>query len=1309
MEIEQLNNLGFDDLEFIHKGYLAQLAIGSAPIPEDEDRLTNILRHNPMLIRLQIQHQDRSTSIITPELTLQSLMKIVIVETSGQLESFSISYARLVLTMIRGVSQYMTLKFDRLEDLTSDDLNFIQLGPYDQLRIENTQEVEERLIGLLRQSSVLGPTVQDLVDLATADAPTNLESFSVGCQRLILTAVYSQGRIQDMTMTIGELQNLDSNDLTFIHRGHLTQLIIEAAPIPEDEDRLVDIFRHNSMLTRLQVGQGRSASVTPPELPLQRLVKTATSNTSSQLQSLSVDYGRFALTMTTPDGQAQEMVLRFNRLDDLTSGDLKFIQQGPYGQLRIETTWEEDKESLIDILRQSPAIEYIQIKGGGEQSHIIISTIGWPLENLVSLATLKANSEIECSFLVGCQRFTLTAGYSQGIIQDMTMEVGQLESLDSNDLAFIHQGHLTQLVIDSVPLSKDEDRLAGIFRHNSTLTRLQVRHGRSASVTTPELPLQNLVKIATSDTLCRLQPLSVDYGRFTLTVPTLDDQTQEMIMRFNRLDDLTSGDLKFIQQGPYGQLRIETTWEEDKESLIDILRQSPAIGYIQTKVYGRRPIVISVCGTKIEDLIHQAARTISTRLRASDTLESFSVGCKRLSLKGLMESHIAGMIGTTDMMDLIEKSMYIMDMTIGDLQNLDSNDITFIHRNRKHISQLVIEAAPMLMDEDRLKYILCHHWKLSRLQIQHQGRDEVPADLELPLQTLVKLALRNTSSFSVCYRRLNLIGGLPPGCTKDRTKTMAMTVDQLEDLTSDDMTFIQQGSLTHFTLRFPPLKMDTDRLSGILRHSLELSQFHIILEEETILLDATQPIMNLQDVLGIVDSATLTKLESSTIDYGYGPITANVSQGRIQEVAMDIERLGDLSSGYIKFIQGNRLTKLYIKHTPQAADQNLLTEILSQCPFLGYLQVGCRWDRSLAIVNLMVSVREMILEREGSSSLRIFELMDEGLIPFDELGSRDDNTHIQSHLSFSGDSNSFEMRTWIRLGDWMFEKDVGPVRSFVRRYGWSVVRFDGSIINGNAFTSILNHMPDTRTFQLEHLMIHSSDFSEDGVNHLDNMIIQSPDFKGLGLYVGNWHLERAPLLHPTLSRLQLFGGNSEVFSRIALSFPTRRSFPALESFELRPDSDCQLPLNFFSWIMAMVSATSQGLSSSSSSHFRQDTVAEQSAHCELDPERSWTPLRKVMLRQVRLQYEEWRSVIEAMDTSALEHLDLKDANIYPWQFQRVKNGHSAGIRGSLAMLRAQIALQRLEELQYVLISFEYHPWAAFMIRLQIASTIVVGA
>ena len=893
------------------------------------------------------------------------------------------------------------------------------------------------------------------------------------------------------------------------------------------------------------------------------------------------------------------------------------------------------------------------------------------VQGLVDLATLGAPTNLE-SFSVCYRRLILTAAYSQAKIQDMTMTIGELQNLDSDDLTFIHRGHLTELIIESAPTSEDEDRLTNILHHNSMLTRLQVRHGHSASVTPPELPLQRLMKTATSNTSCQLKSLSVDYGRFALTMTTLDDQTQDMVLRINRLDDLSSDDLEFIQ-GPHSQLRIETTWKEDEESLIGILRQSPALGYIQIKGDGeRQPIVTSVCGTHMKDMVDWAIWTISTRLNASGRLEFFSVGCKSLSLKVQMTPSISSrswrklmidMIDTIDMtdmagidmMDMTDMAWIDMTMTIGDLQNLDSNDITFIRRNRKHISQLVIEAAPILKDKDRLADILGHYSIIDQLQIQ--GRDEVAADLELPLQTLMKLALCKASNFSVCYRRLTLIRGLPLGCTEDKNKNrneaMVMTVEQLEDLTSDDIAFIQQGSLTHFVLKSPPLKMDTDRLSGILRHSLELSQLQIILKEEHILPDATPPIMNLQDVLGMVAKATIPKLESFTIDYRHGPITANFLQGRIQEVTMNIERLNDLSSDYIKFIQGNGLTKLRIKNTPQAADQNLLTEISSQCPFLGCLQVGCRWDRSLALVNLMVSIRERILEQSGPSSLRIFELMDESLEPFNELGSRDDISHIQSHLSFLEGSSSFDMRTWIRLGDWMFEKDVGPVRSFVRQYGWSIVYFDGSIINGNAFTSVLNHMSDARIFQLERLMIHSSDFLEDGVNHLDNMIIQSPEFKGLGLYVGNWRLERAPLLHPTLSRLQLFGGNSKVFSSIALSFPTRRSFPALESLELRPDSDCQLPLNFSSWIMAMVSATPQGLSLPSSSHSRLDTVAEQSAHCELNPVRSWMPLRKVMLRQVWLQNKEWTSVIEAMDTSALEYLDLKDANIDTWQFQQL--------------------------------------------------------
>ncbi|KAK3821073.1 MAG: hypothetical protein J3Q66DRAFT_398140 [Benniella sp.] len=187
-------------------------------------------------------------------------------------------------------------------------------------------------------------------------------------------------------------------------------------------------------------------------------------------------------------------------------------------------------------------------------------------------------------------------------------------------------------------------------------------------------------------------------------------------------------------------------------------------------------------------------------------------------------------------------------------------------------------------------------------------------------------------------------------------------------------------------------------------------------------------------------------------------------------------------------------------------------------------------------------------------------------------------------------------------------------------------------------------------------MIHSADSLEDGVDILSNIIHQPPNFRDLGLHVNYRGLEQGLSLlgqyGTILSRLRLYGLATDTFSIVASYLPTRNNLPALESFEPRPYHGTTLPPNVTSWIAAMVTAPPQRPASSASPHIPQDTVIdEQSTHSASRFARPWTPLRKVMLRGVQLQRDEWSRVIESLGVSALEHLDLSESNIVQKQFE----------------------------------------------------------
>jgi len=719
-------------------------------------------------------------------------------------------------------------------------------------------------------------------------------------------------------------------------------------------------------------------------------------------------------------------------------------------------------------------------------------------------------SELE-SLTVDYGRFSLTTSFLEGLIQDNSITVPELGLVNSVDFKFIRQVSFTHLVIEAIPPSHAADKFAEILHQSKRLGSLRIGEREfSRTDLTTEMKLQDIMGFFAPTVSSRVDSLLIDYQRFTLAAGT----AQVMTMKFEQLNDLRPDDLQFIQRGPYNQLRLELVQEEDDAPLLGVLRQSSMLGYIQIQRQGEgHSIITTVSGMRIQDLVNQATAGISS------TIEHFAVGCRRLTL---------------------------------------------------------------------------------------------------------------TAGFS-----------------QGKIQDMAVTIEHLDELIPDDLIFIGQGQLTQLVLKCTSVILDKDRLSGLFRRCPKLTNLQVLIgecnPEEASLFE-----MNFLEAMEMVISKNLPDLELLTVDYGCVSTTANFAQGRLQDVTMMVERLGDISEDNFKAIPRNRLTRLEIKNTPHEREDTHLIEILSQSSSLRHLQIGCKWSRSLAIVKLVVVTRETILKRGDSFSLRTFELMDEGLVPFDELGNRD-SSQIQAHLSFSEDSDAFEMRTWIRLRAMLYEAD--PARQFSRDYGWSVVCFDGFLEKENVFTAVLNNMSKAGTTQLEHLIIHSRDSSGYGGNYLEDILQQSPNFKHLGLYVGTRiesRLQEAMGLlerHGTiLSKLQLYGPETDTFSKVASAFPTRDHFPALASFELYPNT---IPPNLLSWIVAMVSAPPQRMASSTfSQQLSQDTAAdEQSTHRASDPVGSWTPLRKVVLHEVRLQPEEWRMVIEALDVSALECLDLSRCNI----------------------------------------------------------------
>ncbi|KAG0246600.1 hypothetical protein B0O80DRAFT_169169 [Mortierella sp. GBAus27b] len=403
-----------------------------------------------------------------------------------------------------------------------------------------------------------------------------------------------------------------------------------------------------------------------------------------------------------------------------------------------------------------------------------------------------------------------------------------------------------------------------------------------------------------------------------------------------------------------------------------------------------------------------------------------------------------------------------------------------------------------------------------------------------------------------------------------------------------------------------------------------------------------QPIMEIvSEIVRMVPTLKSLKIKCNNMS-----IKAVVADGRTQDVDLAIMELRGPTENEFMAMRKEHLTRMSIADiSGNGVDQ--LEEILRGASSLKELRVGCVCFKSLEFIDCVISTRAKIIQETGSSCLRTFELMERYLVPFNPTCyvRRD---HIQSYISFQEEgSNLFDMRTWIRC---IFEVSL----EFARRYGWSIVHYNGKIPTEVPPLELLNGFGDTKTPQLESLWIRPR-FAE--IDIVEQIIQRSPNFKDLGLYVnldeeGDFRAAQTLLSRHRhiLSVLWLQNNPSaEQWSWFASSLPTRSSLPALESFTVVLPPNFELPWNCISWIVAMVSAPphppQELLTSGGQPIITRGVVDEYITPVELVAQGSWTLLKRIGLYRLRLETEDWKSVMEAIDFSGLEVLSFYASNL----------------------------------------------------------------
>jgi hypothetical protein len=246
------------------------------------------------------------------------------------------------------------------------------------------------------------------------------------------------------------------------------------------------------------------------------------------------------------------------------------------------------------------------------------------------------------------------------------------------------------------------------------------------------------------------------------------------------------------------------------------------------------------------------------------------------------------------------------------------------------------------------------------------------------------------------------------------------------------------------------------------------------------------------------------------------------------------------------------------------------------------LRIGCAEERCLAVIELVVFTRESLVQGAGSCQLQTFELLEEGLVSFDDYADFTNRTIIQSILTFTEDSSTFDMRTWIRLRTAKSITEDDPICGIVRKYGWSIVRLRIMDPLGDHLLAILDDVTSKRGSRFERIDLHPFLLTDSGLDHLHRIVERSPSSMGLVLSMQRLHTDgRIELAHTLLCqyRRKLHGlflqGDSpeEWLPQIRSSFPTRSSFPQLTLFGVfYREKRINIPSDCIPWVVDMVSA-----------------------------------------------------------------------------------------------------------------------------------------
>ncbi|KAG0240489.1 hypothetical protein BGX31_001904 [Mortierella sp. GBA43] len=303
----------------------------------------------------------------------------------------------------------------------------------------------------------------------------------------------------------------------------------------------------------------------------------------------------------------------------------------------------------------------------------------------------------------------------------------------------------------------------------------------------------------------------------------------------------------------------------------------------------------------------------------------------------------------------------------------------------------------------------------------------------------------------------------------------------------------------------------------------------------------------------------LGNLESISLEYGRVSIIAyGIAQGEVRDVSIDVARVSYLTMPELELIRQCRPTLFKIRHAPRTEDEDYLVEIVRNTI---ELHIGCESTLAIAIINMVKSARERLLQNGGKSTLRTFQVMKDGCIPCDINALNDNEGLVTATMSFTKGSTTLDMESHVKLQKYLAD----DYSEFIRQYGWSIKTLITQEPFGDSHAELLDSITLERGSKLAIVNL-TPGLTSRGLDVMDRIIKRAQSLPLIRLFLDNlcgedqfdMALRLVERYKDRMIGLRLnCDADEDYLDRKLQALPARDGFPLLEEFVIS-SSHCKV-------------------------------------------------------------------------------------------------------------------------------------------------------